>query len=368
MSFEENEISLLPLAGCRKPKIGDSDIDGDDDTVQGRSSGSRHDSCVLLMDDCFYEFVNPIDMDVIVDHPTCNSVPSTPIGHCGSHVLGHPRQCAIAPGSCADPDSWVRPSQSMSQYVNVNFGCTILQDLNYHNENHDYQEGGALTRYTGCKGGAMETDALDVVGSVTSDGAICVATVAECLELVGQNDDDDDDDDDNAASFEIDLVHEECDCSKTRIGACFRMKDAFDSSVNVLDRYFCAIEPEVCDEELGLTYQSVDQLMRYSDIDCRLCDARSVIDYKVAVSKLKPQKTGNAAVFGIAFGSAIGSVIFLVLLHSGFLLLKGKNSSAVAELSAAELVDADVDADADASVVDLDADTEDVKVHEAEFS
>mmetsp|Transcript_21804 Transcript_21804/g.60564 ORF Transcript_21804/g.60564 Transcript_21804/m.60564 type:complete len:368 (+) Transcript_21804:645-1748(+) len=367
MSFEEKEISLLPLAGCRKPKIGDrnSNIDGDDDTVEGRSSGGRHDSCVLLKDDCFYDFVNPIDMDVIVDHPTCNSVPSTPIGHCGSHVLGHARQCAIAPGSCADPDSWVRPSQSMSQYVNVNFGCTILQDLNYRNENHDYQEGGALTRYTGCKGGAMEADALDVEASVTSDGAICVATVAECLELVGESDDD------NAASFEIDLVHKECDCSKTRIGACFRMKDALDPSANananVLDRYFCAIEPEVCDEELGLTYQSVDQLLRYSDIDCRLCDARSVIDYKVAVSKLHPLESKNAVVFGILFGSAIGAVIFLKLLHSGFLLLRGKNSSAVAvaeELSAAELAGAD----ADASVVDLDADTEDVKVHEAEFS
>eukprot|EP00536_Pseudo-nitzschia_multiseries_P013023 jgi/Psemu1/33869/gm1.33869_g len=323
MSFEEPEISLVPLGGCRKPKIGT--------TSSGEStsnSGTRHDSCVLLPDECAYEYVNPLDTNVIVDHPTCNGVAATPIGHCGSIVLGEKRQCAVHPDACRDPDSWVRPSQSMSQYVNVNFGCTILQDLNYHNDKHDYHEGGGLTHYIGCRGGLIESDWLNVNGGVTSDGAVCVATVPECRELIGlDNDDDQVNDDSQSVEFEINLAHPECDCSETRTGACFRMKDALDSTVNVMDRYFCAVSKEVCDDDpdLGLTYQSVDQLMRYSNIDCRLCDARTVMNYKIAVKKAMPESgSGNvAAIFGIAIGSALGSALFLMILHFGFSWLTG---------------------------------------------
>ena len=385
-SFEEPRISLVPLGGCKKPKLGDEDSKRED-----RGGGARHDSCVLHPNECTYDFVNPLDLNVMIDHPTCNSVGSTPIGHCGSVLLGDKRQCAITPDACKNPDSWIQPSHSMSQYVNVNSGCTILQDLNYNNA-RDYHEGGGLTRYIGCKGGDINNGrnngdgndgyALGVDGAVTKDGAICVTTVSECWDLIGDTKDSvgESSASGSGVDFEINTWHPECDCSKTRTGACFRIGDVFvsESTNEVLNRYFCAVSEEVCDTELGLSYQDVNQLMRYSDIDCRLCDAGTVMDYKIAVSKIKASSNGTAAIFGIAIGSAIGSALLVTLLHylCSFYKRQNEDGSRNANRNTnkppttpADVAAADLALQEDGTETSLaERDDAKAKVHDAEFS
>lgn len=279
------DISLVPLAGCRREKLGDS----------SSQSKTRHDMCVIHPNECPYEFVNPLDIDIIVDHPSCNSVSSTPIGHCGNVLLGGKRDCAVTKDACRSPDSFVAPSQSMSQYVNSNSGCTILQDLNYNG--NDLRKGGGLTRYIGCEGGNISGDLA--IDKANRKGKICVATVPECRELAWDD-------------VSITLSDPECDCSETRVGACFRMGDVV-SDKEFGFNYFCAVSSEVCDTDMGLTYQDVNDLMRYSDIDCRLCDARVVKEHKIAVSKASDLSTG--VVVGIAVASALGSALLVTLLH-----------------------------------------------------
>lgn len=302
MSFEDPVASLVPLAGCKKPRLSPD--------LGGTGGSARHDSCVLHPSACsaLQEFVNPLDLDAVVDHPTCSSVGSVPIGHCGSHLLGHKRVCAVTPHGCRDPGTWVRPSQGQSEYINADGGCTILRDRNYRDDHHDYGTGGALTRYVGCNGRSLASLAF---GAVTEDGSICVPVVSECLGLAG-----DDAFGGDTIDVTVDVAHPGCDCSKTRTGACFKVEDALNQDVNgpVLNRYFCAVDETVCDPDLGLTYQSVGQLMRFTDIDCRLCDARTVEDYLLSVSAAGGGSgaygvsIGAAAVIGISAGLTLGLV------------------------------------------------------------
>jgi len=297
-------ISLVSLAGCRKDTV------GEDDT----QTSAWHDSCVIHPNECNDEFVTPLDLDGIIDHPTCNSVSSTPIGHCESTsaLLGETRQCAITSDACDNPESWQRPSQNMSQYDNINSGsgCTVLQD--FFNEG----QGSGLTHYISCKGGDIDTD-LAIDNAVTEDGAICVAAISECNELAG------------AGVIDVKLSDPNCDCSNTRVGACFRMGDVNENGMGF--KSFCAVSAEVCEEELGLTYRDVNQLMRISSLDCRLCDARTVEDYKLSIAKDSGSTSlSNAAIAGIAIGSALGVALLLVILQRFYSTMRVSKQPAAA--------------------------------------
>ena len=291
MHTNNDDISVVPLAGCRKTKLGDISNNG--------QNSARHDMCVIHPNECpySYEFVNPLAINVMVDHPTCSSVASTPIGYCDVGTTVEGRHCALTKDACRSPNSFKAPSQSQSQYVNADSGCTVLQDLNYNG--NDLHKGGGLTRYIGCRGGNIDADLAFDEGN--TNGAVCVPSITECRELAGYGN-----------GVTITLSDPECNCGNTRTGACFSMGDVIGGG-NPEFNYFCAVSEEVCDTELGLTYQDANQLASFSEIDCRLCGARSVQDYKLAVAKTSGLSTG--AIVGIAIASALGSAILVMLFY-----------------------------------------------------
>jgi len=282
-------ISVVPLAGCREPRVNESSL----------RAIAQHDKCIIHPNECPYEFVNPLDVDIMIDHPSCNSVASAPIGHCGGLSMGETRHCALTKDACEDPSSFIRPAQSLShdQFANPDGGsCTVLEDMNYFGNNLSKND--RLTKYVGCSGGKIHTDSALDAGK---EGHICVTTIPECRELAGKDE-----------SVTINLSDPKCDCSQTKTGACFRMGDVMNGAENF--NYFCAATEEVCDHELGLSYQDVNQLIRSSDIDCRLCDAGIVKEYKLATASIPISSVGD--VVGISVASTLGVVLLLMLLSS----------------------------------------------------
>ena len=276
------EISVIPAAGCLKPRIENS-------TVRGVA---QHDECVIHPNECPYEFVSPPNVDIMSTHPSCNNVASTAIGHCGDTSVGENWDCAITKDACHDPDSFVPPTQRTSDDQNGNpdgVSCTILQNLDTVGKNVDKADG--LTRYIGCSGGDMKDD------------HVCVATIPECRELAGDDDD-----------VVITLSDLKCDCSQTKTGACARQSD----SILGIDepQYFCAIDEDVCNKDLGLSYVSVKEMMRNSGIDCRICDANIVRDYRLAVLgtariPTPSSRPSTGAIVGISVASTLLSILLL---------------------------------------------------------
>lgn len=282
------KISVVTLGGCREPSVNDSSL----------QPVAQHDKCVIHPNECPYEFVNPQEVDIMIDHRSCNSVSSTPIGHCGGVSMGEKRHCALTRDACKNPDSFIRPSQSMNpgQHANPDGGgCTVLQDRNYFGTKLSKNDG--LTRYIGCSGGNIDSnDALD---KDNSEGHVCIATIPECRQLAGYGD-----------SVTINLSDPKCDCSQTRTGACFQTDDIASGTGRF--NYFCAVTKGVCDEDKGLFYRDVNQLKQYSDIDCRLCDASAVEDYKFAV---KLVSTSAAGVIVESLASVFGAALLILLVR-----------------------------------------------------
>lgn len=279
-----SQISVIQPTACRAPRVNDSSL----------AATAQHDTCVIHPNECPYEFVNPLDLDIMVDHFSCSGVASIPIGHCGGMYMGENRHCALTKDACEDPNDFVHPPLSLSddQHAHPDGGsCTVLQDLNYFGTNLNKNDG--LTRYIGCSGGNLN--------DLDKDGHVCVASIPECRELAGSDD-----------SVTITLSDPKCDCSETRIGACFRTGD-FPSGIEQFN-YFCAASEEVCDEELGLSYHDVNQLMQFSSIDCRLCDAADVKEFKVATKTVPISSVG--AIVGISCATVVATALLLLLFRS----------------------------------------------------
>ncbi len=283
--FIPAEISVIPAAGCRTPRVENSTFRG----------VTEHDECVIHPNECPYEFVSPLKLNIMSAHPSCNNVASAPIGHCGDTSIGETIDCAITKDACHDPDSFVRSTKTLHNDQNANSdgaSCTILQDLNFVGKDLDKTDG--LTRYIGCSGRAIGVDGKDHV---------CVATIPECRELAGYDE-----------GVVITLSDPKCDCSQTKTGACARQSD----SILGIDepQFFCAIDEEVCNKDQGLSYINVNQLMRNSGIDCRLCDASIVKDYRLAVLGTARIPTPSSrpsvgAIVGISIGSTLLSTFLL---------------------------------------------------------
>jgi len=347
-------VSVVPMAGCREPRVNDSSLE----------AVAQHDMCVILPNECPYEFVYPLDIDIMIDHPSCNSISSTPIGHCGSIPMGETRDCALTKDACHDPDSFVLPSQSLNhgQYANPNGGgCTVLQDRNYLGKRLD--KGDGLTRFIGCSGGNIDSD--DTLDAGERKRHVCVATIPECKELAGYDE-----------SVTITLSDPRCDCSETRVGACVRTGDITEGDDRSNFDYFCAATEEVCDNDKGLFYQDVNQLMRYSDIDCRLCDASAVEEYKFAVSNATSFSVHSTV--GIFAASILGAALLWTLFRCRKNTHQHQESSTLNEApedtTSPSLIDQNEceknnnNGENDLATVIEEVDEEDVKVLQATFT
>lgn len=118
--MHSDEVSLVPLAGCRRPKLGEI-------SSSSSQSSARHDMCVVHPNQCPYEFVNPLDIDVMIDHPTCSSVSSKPIGHCDVGTTVEGRRCALTKDASRNPNSY--QARAISSASPLNYSNLLLPRL-----------------------------------------------------------------------------------------------------------------------------------------------------------------------------------------------------------------------------------------------